>query len=161
MLSPTSSRGLGVGLLPDASGLFRLGSAVFLNGGFCACDCGPSEVDFLLSHDPKLATDLQMLATLGKFRYRGSLLNSSKTGHMRRRGGTPTTENIRTRGEGWLDVERAAVVEVTSEDADCPVESAFSSGDARGWRAAAPANDSARLRSAAKAEVHIACVRGK
>src|ERR1700687_4763907 len=47
-------------------------------------------------------------------------------------------QSIRTQGEGWLDVERAAVVEVTSEDKDYPVESAFGSGDGPGWRAAAP-----------------------
>jgi len=64
---------------------------------------------------------------------------------MRKRLITPTPENIRTRGEGWLDVERAAVVEVTSEDADCTVESAFSSGDARGWRAAEPGTQTIRL----------------
>jgi hypothetical protein len=57
---------------------------------------------------------------------------------MRKRLITPTPENIRTRGEGWLDVERAAVVEVTSEDKDFPVEADFVSGDARGKRAAAP-----------------------
>jgi hypothetical protein len=51
---------------------------------------------------------------------------------------TSTAESIRTRRGGWLDVERAAVLEVTSEDKDFPVESAFVSGDARGWRAAAP-----------------------
>jgi hypothetical protein len=38
---------------------------------------------------------------------------------------------IRTRGEGWLDVERAAVVEFTSEDKDYPVESMFASGARR------------------------------
>jgi hypothetical protein len=48
---------------------------------------------------------------------------------MRKRLITPTPENIRTRDEGWLDVERAAVVEVTSEDKDFPVEAAFVSGD--------------------------------
>jgi hypothetical protein len=53
---------------------------------------------------------------------------------MRKRPVTPTAEQIRARGEGWLDVERAAVVEVTSEDKDFPVESTFVSGDARGWR---------------------------
>jgi hypothetical protein len=40
---------------------------------------------------------------------------------MRKRLITPTPENIRTRGEGWLDVERAPVVEVTSEDKGFPV----------------------------------------
>jgi hypothetical protein len=64
---------------------------------------------------------------------------------VRKRLISPTQENIRTRGEGWLDVERAAVVEVTSEDRDCPIESAFSSGDARGWRAAAPGSQTIRL----------------
>jgi hypothetical protein len=64
---------------------------------------------------------------------------------MRKRLITPTTESIRTRGEGWLDVERAAVVEVTSEDKDFPVESAFVSGDTPGWRAAAPGTQTIRL----------------
>jgi hypothetical protein len=64
---------------------------------------------------------------------------------MRKRLITPTPENIRTRGEGWLDVERAAVVEVTSEDKNFPVEAAFVSGDARGWRAAAPGTQTVRL----------------
>ncbi|PYV60038.1 MAG: hypothetical protein DMG97_09560 [Acidobacteria bacterium] len=64
---------------------------------------------------------------------------------MRKRLITPTPESIRTRAESWLDVERAAIVEVTSEDKDCPVESAFVSGDARGWRAAAPGSQTIRL----------------
>jgi hypothetical protein len=64
---------------------------------------------------------------------------------MRKRLITPTAERSRTRGEGWLDVERAAVVEVTSEDKDFPIESAFVSGDARGWRAAAPGSQTIRL----------------
>jgi hypothetical protein len=64
---------------------------------------------------------------------------------MRKRLITPTPERIRTRDEGWLDVERAAVVEVTSEDKDYPVESAFVSGDARGWRAVAPGSQMIRL----------------
>jgi len=64
---------------------------------------------------------------------------------MRKRLITPTAERIRTREAGWLDVERAAVVEVTSEDKDFPIESAFVSGDARGWRAAAPGSQTIRL----------------
>jgi len=67
------------------------------------------------------------------------------TGHMRKRLITPTAGNIRTRGKGWLDVERAAVVEVTSEDKDFPVESAFTSGDSRGWRAGSPGSQTIRL----------------
>jgi hypothetical protein len=37
------------------------------------------------------------------------------------------------------------MVEVTSEDEHFPVESAFGSGDARGWRAAAPGHQTIRL----------------
>src|SRR6266852_5136503 len=50
----------------------------------------------------------------------------------------PIPETVPSRGEGWLDLERAAVVEVTSEDKDYPIESAFVSVEAAGWRAAAP-----------------------
>jgi hypothetical protein len=64
---------------------------------------------------------------------------------MRKRLIDSTRESIRPGGEGWLDIESAAVVEVTSEDPDCPVESAFVSGDARGWRAAAPGRQTIRL----------------
>ena len=64
---------------------------------------------------------------------------------MRKRLVTPTPGRIQPRGEGWLDVERAAVVEVTSEDKDFPVELAFGSEDATGWRAAAPGIQTIRL----------------
>jgi hypothetical protein len=64
---------------------------------------------------------------------------------MRKRLITPSPETIRARGGGGLDVERAAVVEVTSEDKDFPIESAFASGDSRGWRAAAPGSQTIRL----------------
>jgi hypothetical protein len=61
---------------------------------------------------------------------------------MRKRLITPTTETVRSRGEGWLDVESAAVVEVTSEDDDSPVESASfpekRGGGVRQCRAAKP-----------------------
>lgn len=64
---------------------------------------------------------------------------------MRKRLITPTPESIRAHGKDWLDVKRAAAVEVTSEDKDFPVESAFASGDARGWSAAAPGSQTIRL----------------
>lgn len=64
---------------------------------------------------------------------------------MRKRLITPIPKNIRTRSEGWLDVERAAVVEVTSEDKDFPVESIFVSGNTRGWHAATPGTQTIRL----------------
>ena len=64
---------------------------------------------------------------------------------MRERLITPTPETVRSRGEGWLDVERAAMVEITSEDKDYPVESAFASGEAQGWRAAEAGTQPIRL----------------
>ena len=64
---------------------------------------------------------------------------------MRKRLITPTPESIRAHGPGWLDIERAAVVEVTSEDKDFPVEAAFVSGDSRGWRAAVQGSQTIRL----------------
>jgi hypothetical protein len=63
---------------------------------------------------------------------------------MRKRLIVQTPENIRPPGDG-LDVESVAVVEVTSEDKDHPVESAFVSRDARGWRAAVPGSQTIRL----------------
>jgi hypothetical protein len=63
---------------------------------------------------------------------------------MRKRLVTPTAER-RSLGRGWLDLERAAVVEVTSEDKDFPVEWAFASEDTRGWRADAPGGQTIRL----------------
>jgi hypothetical protein len=64
---------------------------------------------------------------------------------MRKRLITPTPETVRSRGDGWLDVERAAKVELTSEQKDYPVESAFASGEAQGWRAAEPGPQTIRL----------------
>jgi hypothetical protein len=64
---------------------------------------------------------------------------------MRKRLINPTAEPLGTLGQDWLDLERAAVVEVTSEDEDFPVESAFGCEDARGWRAAAPGRQTIRL----------------
>jgi hypothetical protein len=65
---------------------------------------------------------------------------------MRKRLITPTRENIATHDEDWLDVERTAGVEVTSEDEDCPVESALVLGkETRGWRAATPGRQTIRL----------------
>ena len=64
---------------------------------------------------------------------------------MRKRLITPTQETVRSRGEGWLDVEQAAMVEITSEDKDYPVESAFASEEAQGWRAAEAGTQTIRL----------------
>jgi hypothetical protein len=50
-----------------------------------------------------------------------------------------------TPARDWLDVDSAAVVEVTSEDAAHPVESALLQGEKRGWRAAGPGPQTIRL----------------
>jgi hypothetical protein len=45
----------------------------------------------------------------------------------------------------WLDLERLAQVEITSEDADHPIESALIPGTGSGWRAAQPGEQTIRL----------------
>ena len=64
---------------------------------------------------------------------------------MRKRLITPIPQTARPDDEGWLDLDRAAVVEVTSEDKDYPVESALLSGETQGWRAASPGTQTIRL----------------
>ncbi len=49
---------------------------------------------------------------------------------------TPTPLDVPPLDEGWMELDRAAVVEVTSEEKEHPVESALISGEMRGWRAA-------------------------
>jgi hypothetical protein len=46
---------------------------------------------------------------------------------------------------GWLDLDRLAQVEITSEDADYPIESALIPGTSLGWRAAQPGEQTIRL----------------
>jgi hypothetical protein len=46
---------------------------------------------------------------------------------------------------GWLDLDLLAQVEITSEDADYPVESALIPGTGLGWRAATPGEQTIRL----------------
>jgi hypothetical protein len=45
----------------------------------------------------------------------------------------------------WMDLEAAAQVEITSEDADYPIESALIPGSGSGWRAAGPGEQTIRL----------------
>jgi hypothetical protein len=47
--------------------------------------------------------------------------------------------------QDWLDVQRLADVEVTSEDARHPIESALLSQGGSGWRAAEPGRQAIRL----------------
>ena len=64
---------------------------------------------------------------------------------MRKRLVTRTPETVRSRREDWLDVERAAIVEISSEQKDYPVEAAFVAGETLGWRAAEPGSQTMRL----------------
>jgi|SRR5271165_3790146 len=57
----------------------------------------------------------------------------------------PTPQNAPPLNEGWLDLDRAAVVEVTSEDKEYPVESALVPGAKPGWRAAESGAQTIRL----------------
>jgi hypothetical protein len=45
----------------------------------------------------------------------------------------------------WLDLESMAMVEVTSEEKEFPIESALLPGEQRGWRAAVPGSQTVRL----------------
>src|SRR3989442_6905555 len=58
---------------------------------------------------------------------------------------TPPPEIVRSRGEGWLEIERVAIVEITSEEKDYPVEAAFVSGETLCWAAAEPGPQTIRL----------------
>jgi hypothetical protein len=64
---------------------------------------------------------------------------------MRKRLIKPIPQDAPHLDEGWLDLERAAVVEVTSEEKDYPVESALVEREMRGWRAADSGTQTIRL----------------
>jgi hypothetical protein len=64
---------------------------------------------------------------------------------MRKRLITPNPQDAAAHDEDWLDLDRLAVVEVTSEDEDYPVESALVAGETRGWRAADSGTQTIRL----------------
>src|SRR5467141_1910568 len=64
---------------------------------------------------------------------------------MRKRLITPIPQDAPLRDEEWLDLDGAAVVEVTSEEREYPVESALVSGEMRGWRAADSGTQTIRL----------------
>jgi hypothetical protein len=64
---------------------------------------------------------------------------------MRKRVFTPTPVGTRPREEGWLDLDRAASVEVTSEEKDYEIDSALVSGETPGWRAANTGPQTIRL----------------
>jgi len=64
---------------------------------------------------------------------------------MRKRQISPTPPSVSASGQAWLDVERMASVEVTSEENGFPIESALLGGENRGWRAANSGTQTIRL----------------
>jgi hypothetical protein len=64
---------------------------------------------------------------------------------MRKRQISPIPPNAPTFGQPWLDLDRAASVEVTSEENGYPIESALLEGEDHGWRAANPGPQTIRL----------------
>jgi hypothetical protein len=58
---------------------------------------------------------------------------------------TPIPQDAQHLDEGWLDLDGAAVVEVTSEEKEYPVESALVAGETRGWRASESGTQTIRL----------------
>ena len=63
---------------------------------------------------------------------------------MRKRVISTPPEDV-TPDQDWLDLEQVARVEVTSEDAAHPIESALVPGQESGWRAAQPGEQTIRL----------------
>ncbi|RJR43658.1 MAG: hypothetical protein C4567_05475 [Deltaproteobacteria bacterium] len=64
---------------------------------------------------------------------------------MRKRIIGNSTREIAAAEPGWLDLDRLAQVEITSEEADYPIESALIPGTGLGWRAAQPGEQMIRL----------------
>jgi hypothetical protein len=64
---------------------------------------------------------------------------------MRKRVISPAPREVTTPEPQWLDVEKLAQVEVTSEDSAHPVESALVPGQESGWRAGQPGEQTIRL----------------
>jgi hypothetical protein len=64
---------------------------------------------------------------------------------MRKRLITPSPKDAPHLDEGGLDLDGGAVVEVTSEEKEYPVEAALVAGDMRGWRAADSGTQTIRL----------------
>jgi hypothetical protein len=53
---------------------------------------------------------------------------------------------VAAENQSWLDLASMAVVEITSEEKEFPIESALLPGEQRGWRAAVSGSQTIRLR---------------
>lgn len=64
---------------------------------------------------------------------------------MRKRIIEPHLQNVRPEEGDWLNLERLAQVEITSEEVGYPIESALIPGAGSGWRAGQPGEQTIRL----------------
>lgn len=64
---------------------------------------------------------------------------------MRKRQISPTAPSVAPSGPAWLDVDRTAFVEVTSEENGYPIEAALLGVEDRGWRASNSGTQTIRL----------------
>jgi len=64
---------------------------------------------------------------------------------MRKQTISSGSESVSRSGDAWLDLERLAKVELTSESTEHPIESALIPNREPGWRAAQPGKQTIRL----------------
>jgi hypothetical protein len=64
---------------------------------------------------------------------------------MRKRIINPVPQQNVSSDQKWLDIEKIAVVEVTSEEEEFPIESALLPGEVSGWRASGQGKQTIRL----------------
>src|SRR5262245_18982853 len=64
---------------------------------------------------------------------------------MRKQTISSGSESVSRSDDDWLDLERLAKVEITSESADHPIESALTPDPGLGWRAAQPGKQTIRI----------------
>ena len=64
---------------------------------------------------------------------------------MRKRTINPRSEAASSSDEGWLNLDALAQVEMTSQSAEHPIESALVHNRASGWRAAQPGKQTIRI----------------
>ena len=77
---------------------------------FCPCGLGSSEIRREAIHEPEFVP-IGVITTVEP---------EVHLAFMRKRLISPTSKRVRPHDEGWLDLNAAAVVEVTSEEEDYP-----------------------------------------
>jgi hypothetical protein len=111
-------------------------SGVALVGG-TDCNCGANLADTGWMQPDGKRLKRTRLSRLSRTRGRLAV--------MRKRLITQKPQDSASPNEDWLDLESAAVVEVTSEEKGYPVESALVSDETQGWRAADSGSQTIRL----------------